>query len=808
MNATMESLVTRIGRLRAVYVVPLASCVAVLALAAPVWAQSNKSGSWPTTKWVVTEAAAEEIPQGMGGMEFVAELARRVGGRSELAEKHRKVLEAASPWYQKLGFPAPRQLTEDRDLRVASGEAYLGFLKKSPDDPFSHHDSDGEMWLTSNPGFLDEDEPMWQLLKASAVHELYHAIQRGMTGSLDAAARDPDRIELLACQKTGSSHVPSDLSWITEGTAAMVQIRWLEQQSGERWGHPFRGSHRPTWIRQFDQSLSLGWLSPEQRQKRKKEDTASWSCDYGTWYFWYAVGEMIGRNDEEKVAYTRYLYNGPRAWGIDGIGAVDLALQRAAEEYDAIRAYRGGLYDLYPQFVAQYLTEDDFYGNLQTVELGAPDLYETRSLPKGRPLGPVDPRGPIEPLGSRAWRFRIKLPENESSIPYNVRFTLDALDGTDRDDLHLIVDEHVAHRPEDPTAPYADVQDASLAKPAADGAIEYLVRVANVAPMASRTSDAGFSLRVEVDGFYAEGVSSDVSTGDIDRVAGELPPGFNMRGPEPWSCAGGKARAIYAVTTPDEAVRKLERLLPQVVGNTQNWLNDLEIQADKESKKGNSSMSREELAAFRRQMEALVAAGRHEVKPHVTAAADRARAQTTTGLAATFVGQGADGDCQMTLTATLGSGLGPQVVAGAVDESLYPPDEAPEFAIRVHPAGMLRAMRAGIPTIHPADPRRGDWEVCAMTDAERQRTRGLASASCPPVVCSAGKLTLEAAEQGRIAGTFEFDVVRWPEDRYAGCGTPLARDKVVGHFNVGSTDDGNESASSDIKHGVPGAPIF
>lgn len=802
MNATIKSLIIPIGRLRAAHVVPLASCVVLLALAAPGWAQSNRSGGWPTTDWIVVDGNA------------TVDAPPPSGERGRLAEKHRKALKAASPWYQKLGFPAPRQLTEGRDLPVESGEAYLGFLKTSPDSPFSHHDSDGEMWLTSNPGFLAEDEPMWQLLKASAVHELYHAIQRGMTRSLDAAARDPDRIELLACQKTGSSHIPSDLNWITEGTAAMVQIRWLEQQSGERWGHPFKGSHRPTWIRQFDQSLSLGWLSSEQRQPRGKGDMASWSCDYGTWYFWYAVGEMIGRNDGEKVAYTRYLYSGPRAWGIEGIGAVDLALQRAAEEYDAIRAYRGGLYDLYPQFVAQYLTEDDFYGNLQTVELGTPDLYETRSLPKGSPLGPVDPRGPIEPLGSRAWRFSIKLPENESSIPYNVRFTLDALHGTDRDDLHLIVDEHVVHRPVDPTAPYADVQRTDLATPAASGAVEYLVRVANVAANAAETEDAMYSLRVEVDGFYgSDVVSSKLTAGDIDRVAGKLPPGFNMRGPQPWSCGSDKtSRALFAVRTPDEAVRDLERSLPQAGRNTENWLDELEIKADKEGKAGNPTMSREELAAFRRQMEGLVADGRNAVQPHVTVAADRERARKTTTLAATFVGQGDDGECQMTLSATLeGSRGGPQVVAGAVDESQYPTDEAPEFSVRVHPTGMLRAMRAGVSTVHPADPRRGDWEVCTMNEAEQQRTRGLASASCPPVVCSAGKLTLEAAEQGRIAGTFEFDVVRWPEDKYADrCGTPLARDKVVGHFNVSSTDDGNEGKGlTDIAtSSVPGAPIL
>src|SRR5690606_36271978 len=315
------------------------------------------------------------------------------------------------------------------------------------------------------------------------------------------------------------------LAWLWEGTAAMVQIRWLEQTEGVSWGHRCKGWTRPPWVRVFDQPLHWGAIPFEHQESFDRPQASgigteapSWACDYGTWYFWYAVGDMIGRNEREKVAYTWYILDTKGSFDNAGIEVVDLGLKRAAKEYDAIRLYRGGLYDLYPQFVAQYLTEDRFYDNLETVELGTPDLYQASSSARSD--------GPIAPLGSRAWRFRVKLPK-DSAFPYNVRFTVDTPEGTDRDDLHLIVDERVVNRPVDPTAPYADVQRTNLATPAADGAVEYLVRVANVAETASETVDAQFSLRVEVDGFYGNDVSSELTADDIGRVAGELPPGFN-----------------------------------------------------------------------------------------------------------------------------------------------------------------------------------------------------------------------------------------------------------------------------------------
>lgn len=785
--------------LRSVHIPSLVLVAMALAIVASAWAQSNRHGSWPTTRWVVIEDGSRGPDPGDHPL-YHASIDASVpkGERAKLAVKHREMLEAASIWYGSLGFPAPFQVTEDRNLEVAPGEAYLARLNGDPAYIGSWHDSDGEMVLTSHPEFIPADLPTWELMKASAVHELYHAIQGTMS---------PQAVPTVPPARNPECRNDTGLDWLWEGTAAMVQIRWLEHTEGVSWGHQFKGSKRPMWVRVFDQPLHWGAIPFEHQESFDRlqasgTESPSWACDYGSWYFWYAVGDMIGRNAAEKVAYTRHLFAGSEPWGEGGIANIDAGLRKAASAYDAIRPYRGGLYDLYPRFVAQYLTEDRFYGNLEKVDLGTPDLYQTSSDQSGGPLGV---------LATRAWRFRIRLPGDAGSMPYNVRFTVDALDGTDRDDLHLIVDETLVPRPADPTAPYADVRRTDLAMPAADGAVEYLVRVANVAEDAAETSDAGFSLRVEVEGFYGNDVPGGLAAGDIDAISGELPPGFAMRGPAPWSCNGdSRSRAIFDLVTPDELARGYDRSLPQAARNTETWLDELEVRVKQAEDEGTAAgMTREQLAAFRKQMESLVAAGRDEVQPVFREAADEARARRTTSLAATFVGRNADGECQMTVSATLaGRTGGAQVLAGAVDESLYPADEAPEFAIRVHPPGMLRALRAGMPTVHAADPRRGDWEVCTMTEAEQRRVRGLASASCPPVVCSAGKLVLEAAEQGRIAGTFEFDVVRWPEDRYgSACGTPLARDKVVGHFNVSSTDDGYDDGGI-VADAVPGAPIF
>src|SRR3546814_11035502 len=100
------------------------------------------------------------------------------------------MLEAASIWYQSTGFPAPLQLTRDQDLDVDPGEPYRAQLRQDQAPIGSSHNSDGEMTLTSHPDFLPADTPMWGLMKASAEHALYHAIQERMTPRTTDAQRE------------------------------------------------------------------------------------------------------------------------------------------------------------------------------------------------------------------------------------------------------------------------------------------------------------------------------------------------------------------------------------------------------------------------------------------------------------------------------------------------------------------------------------------------------------------------------------------------------------------------------------------
>ena len=793
-----------LARLRALHILSLVVFAVVLGLAASAWAQSMKSGGWPTTEWVVMEGRQDTFmnqARGMVGKEGLP--SRPTGERREIADKHERLLEAASIWYQSHGFPAPLQWTEDENLTVDPVEAYLGILDTDPTAKGSSHSIDGLMTLTAHPEFLTAGTPRWDLMEASAVHEIYHGIQKSMSPSL------------RAWNGSGSPELPgcpgdTNIDWLGEGTAAMVQIRWLEGKHDDLWGHPFKGSHRASWVRHFDQPLHEGSLPPEHRvpepwPKFSADEASSWFCDYGAWYFWYAVGEMIGRNERDSIAYTQYLFAGKEPWDDGGIANVDAGLKTAAEAYDAIGPYRGGLHDLYPQFVAQYLTEDRFYDQLQEVELGTPAVFKTTSAQSG---------GPLELLATRAWRFRVKLPASSSSIPYNVRFTLDAPSGTDRETLHLIIDDKVVAQDPDPTIPYATVVRTDRAAPSADGAVEYLVRVANVAEVAAETEDAQFALRVEVDGFYgSDDVTSELTTSGIDAISGELPPGFVVRGPGPWSCNGNdRSRAIFDLVTPDELGRDIERVFPQAEHSLDSMLDEAARMIKKMG--GEAGMTLEQLAALRQQAEGQLADGRAQAGD-IDARADEARDAQTTELAATFVGLDDRGQmCQVTLGATLaGRQGGAQVMDMAIDQNRYPDGDAPTFDVEVYTAGQLRALQSL--QVFPGDPLRG-WEICTMTDTERRDARNNAvSNGCPPVTCSAGELRLEQAEQGGIAGLFEFDVIRWPERSGPGCRAPLARDKVVGHFNVSSTDDGFDDNSLGIEAGLkngmltqPGAPIL
>src|SRR3546814_13192597 len=103
----------------------------------------------------------------------------------------------------------------------------------------------------------------------------------------------------------------------------------------------------------------------------------------------------------------------------------------------------------------------------------------------------------------------------------------------------------------------------------ADGVVEYLVRIANVAEVAAETEEAYFSLQVEVDGFYGKDVpryeASPPTASELGADSRELAPGFSVRQPGPWTCTGNaSARAASDVGTRDEGGSGIDARLPRM----------------------------------------------------------------------------------------------------------------------------------------------------------------------------------------------------------------------------------------------------
>lgn len=396
-------------------------------------------------------------------------------------------------------FSPPYQFNEKEQLAFEGGERYLGYLNPDPTGIGSLHDEYGRINLSTHPGFLKPIDSLEQLFEVSAVHELFHAVQAG----------NPAYFQFVYgknSQQPGSPECERDVvanHWLTEGSASAVQIQYLERQNKYVYGHPFKGSPRVSWVRYFDQPLDWGGLPPQYRIRDITpiwRDRQSWSCSYGTWYFWYAVGNMLGSKDPDdsrRTAYLRHIFGQHGPWEGTGLAMVDAGLKQAAKAFEAIAPYQGGLFALYPQFVAQYLNVDDFYENVENVVMVAPSLYETSQQ--------LTDISMLEPIASRAWRFRVQLPSNATLVPHIVRFVLESPNQSSLEGLHLIVDRKVIERPVDPSVPYSHTRSTGIDSPNEQGEWEYFVRVANVAKDAATTLPAEFILRAEVEGYYGEG---------------------------------------------------------------------------------------------------------------------------------------------------------------------------------------------------------------------------------------------------------------------------------------------------------------
>lgn len=736
---------------------------------------------WPTTSWTLLEAPVEGLKS-----KFFDTAKQPEGERKLIAQKYEEDLEHASVWFQSMSFKAPHQLNDANRLEFKSNERYLAYLIKDPSGIGSFH-LDSAMHMFTHPGFLRPKDSLDHLFTASAAHELFHAIQKADPAYLKYLRSKPRGPK--ECEAGTGDKYPHANQWLTEGTATAVQIQYLERKHGYVYGHAFSGSPRATFVRYFDQPLDWGNLPPGSLSRDSRADGQSWKCGYGTWYFWYAAGNMLGSKDPHdwrRTAYLRYIFAQTGPWEGTALAMADAGLKQAAQELNSLNSYHGGFFSLYPQFVAQYLDRDSFYEKVENVVLATPSMYETTSSTADNP---------IEPMATRAWRVRVQLPRDETRMPYIVRFVLDSPEQSSLDGLHLIVDGKVIDRPINSSVLYSHTLRADQGPRNAQGQLEYFVRVANVAQDAAATRPANFTLRVEVEGFYGEKTAGP----SHDAITGELAPGFEITGPgKHWTCSGGEnARASFTIVTPDGHADQLERTLPQALKNIENDLNRMEREAQDAGSAAELKRIQQKRKDFESEQQSLLQGS--GASGNIARAANQIRRQNETAILAKLYGTNAQGECSVLFSATLpGRQPAAQKIAG------------PHFSLRVTPESTNDKLSELREAVAAVDYSKIDSDNISGADIQRlaQQLQSLTagplgdfdepdsdwiSCSSNRDGCDVGELTLEHAAHNHVSGTFRFRVSR----RNSG-DERLEYADVAGFINVTSAQTQSDNSLLDF----------
>lgn len=712
---------------------------------------------WPTTDWHVVAKDGSEL----------------AGAYVAHGQTFGEMLEEASAWYQSMGYRAP-----DMERSERRPGAFLARLKDDPTDItsgntyFPDRSPANRMRLTANLGMTSPSTPIERLMRASPVHELFHAVQ--WSYSAYATAR-PDAGVLPSC---GTGTDANRIGWFAEGTASALQVRWIEQVSGSSYT-PYGDPSRAAWIRYYDQPLHEPRL-PESylagpRREAERSAGRSWLCGYGTWYFWYAVGELLAETPGQESAYFRSILERSETWKEDGgVAAVDHGLRDAAEAFDSSYRVDEGLYEIYPAFIAEYVDDEQFYETKDAVYLRGGSEVKWRD-------------GTIEPLAAEAFKVTINvrddLPAGESS---RFRVTLDPQPG--RDQLHLI-EGQVVHR-----RPLADEDPYQFEVPVR-GDTTFFVRLANVAEEATATEGIDYAVRFELGGFYGAPASDPYAAPEVD-----IPPGFSvMSGPPALvGCSSGSGgQSVFDLITGAEAVGDMRRMVDenaQGLEDMEEALDDGEFLIPGASPTQREAMAQaiesgqispEEIARLRAALEK--AQGQMaEVRRDVEADAVPTVARQYRGrsqLLVNLVGQAGDETCHVMIFAGLrGEEGGAQQLTVEDDQNT---DRDTPLPVGISDVGylsgssMLEAMQS--------DDR---FRTCMMTPREQESE---AQTRCP-VVCSGGQLTLERAAQDHAKGTLQVDLVRTAPDRRDARDCPLVdrRELVVG-FNITSANQGPDA---------------
>ncbi len=823
----------------------LPSFVLVICLAT-IASSAAAQTPWPTTSWTIQK---EPLPPRVPRQLLQPPKDDALGSLQPYADKHQWVLEDASVWFESMGFRAPRQRNDQGRFGFLGGEKYLAYLNRDRDYLGSYYAAgSGTMVLSSHPGFLSPTTENDRVLQAAAAHELFHGIQ---------AANPAYRAYAYRKDLPGSTRCDvgerAD-GWLTDGTAAAVQIMYLESRYSQYFDHGVYGPSDVRWMRHFDQPLDWPRLPKPEKQGGSPVDHVrfAWQCEYGTWYFWYAVGNMLASSDlhdTRRVSYLRHIFerNGP--WEDTGLDRVDAGLKQAAKLLGSLRPYQNGLYSLYPQFVAQYLDIDEFFENVQHVTMEVPSVYQTE----------IAIEDALEPLATMAWRVRVQMPTGPSQAPTTVRFVLDTPNPQTKEALHLIIDDKIVAHPVDASVPHSQLRRVHSHLLDENGGIEFFVRVANVARHAIQTTDATFTLKVEVEGFYGEAPEdpkpplisprepsspSDSRTHTSHRPGMSLnqseretpaedspdptievplavPPGFLISGPDDeWNCEGGdSARATYSIVTPNGLADQLERMLPQSLQNIESDLDQAEIEAH--------GRNATELEAVQRQREGFEdelarAMATSNVQHDVARAAREIRAQEHSQVLIKLHGRNGAGDCDVMLILTLPGAPAPQRVP------------ADNFRVTVTSAAvadaMATAMDTGLSFIEKFDfTKLETMDLQQMELMAEQLENAMANVEMPSHPwsrcessnpdCEAGSFELGEVSEQRLFGSFAFQVYRGDLQLVRGSPPehPREYDEVTGFVNITSTkDDGDNNlldflsrfgGAGDLLH-VPGLEAF
>lgn len=350
-------------------------------------------------------------------------------------------LEESSRWLASLGFTKPR-LTASADF--AGVQRITGYYDDTRTGSCGNvaalYDSDEKIYFSSglfkpgavviDPASLSDPTRPVSLDEGyllSPVHEIFHAVQLP---------------HLSWAEITGS------LKWFTESSAEAIRYAWGEHKYGSIDLHERRS---------YDEPLHEPFIGAGCGRNSEL---------YRTGHFWYHLGGDIGSRD--RVAYLQTILqslgsstaNHSRG-GLSGIAA-------------ALTNVDGGLYNLYPQFIARHATDTLHYRYERFVELSPRNL---QVIDRTKELQPT--RG----LAASAWLLTVKPPKGRKT-----GLTIQLTD--DHPDLHLIVDTTRLDVP--PPRRERNVFRTTIQTQ--QDSVQFLVRVANVAQDAGQSQDRTYTI--------------------------------------------------------------------------------------------------------------------------------------------------------------------------------------------------------------------------------------------------------------------------------------------------------------------------